>query len=210
MAIERNLGSQINWRNDLGELFYLHFRKANPNMGHISHEKLFKSFRCPGMRHGDIPEPTNRARGSKPSIGRNHLFHGICSMHSQVTGKLMGILSDKFYWIYKTGPCTSQTIYVPSILHIKKWGDKMADETQCQDRKVFKEHKHLYTHILIISISPFWNVVFAIQHGKNERMINKILPILKKKIHWCVFITQVTQQRKHGKQSVTMKIQTPP
>lgn len=84
--IERNLASQIYWRNDLSEILYFDVRKA---LGHIPHEKLLKSFRCPGIRQDGIPEPTNRVRGSKPSIGRNDLSHGICSLHSQVTGKLM-------------------------------------------------------------------------------------------------------------------------
>lgn len=86
---DRNLASQIHWRSDVGEILYFHFRKA---LGHIPHEKLLKSFRCPGIRQDGIPEPANRDRGSKFGAGRSNVSHGICSLQSPVTGKLMGIL----------------------------------------------------------------------------------------------------------------------
>lgn len=85
----------------------------------------------------------------------------------------------------------------------------MADETQCQDRKVFnRKHKHIYTCILIISNSPFWNVLplpFTAEKWKNDKSNSSDF---EKNINLCVFIIQVTQQKKHGKQPVKMKIQT--
>lgn len=67
MAIERHLDSEISWRNDQGELFYLHFRKADANIGHSPREKLLKSFRRPVMRHGDILSPLTGPEAANPA-----------------------------------------------------------------------------------------------------------------------------------------------
>lgn len=72
--------------DDPGETLYFYFRKA---LGHIPHAKLLSSFMCLGMRQDGISQWTNRVRDSKPSMGRNDLPHGICSLHSQITGKLL-------------------------------------------------------------------------------------------------------------------------
>lgn len=105
-------------------------------------------------------EPTNRARGSKPSIGRSHLSHGICSLHSQVTGKLMGILERSVLLnVQNWSRCLTDNLGSEYLTH-KTMGWSNGRLIQCQDRKVFKrKHKHIYTHILIISNSPFWNVL---------------------------------------------------
>lgn len=87
----------------------------------------------------------------------------------------------------------------------------MADEIQCQDRKIFqRKHKHIYTHILIATAHH--PEMSCLCHSVQEKQKNDTQnpSNFQNKINLCVLIIQVTQQSTHGKQPDKMKIQTLP